>query len=171
MSFINQHRERFGVEPICQTLEVAPSTYYAALSRPPSARRLRDKELKAEITRVHQENFDVYGVEKVWKQLRREIIDVGRDRVCRLMAELELEGVVRGKVWRTTIPEDASSLATSANPLEAADALATIALHWSATRLRFGQGTAQEGSLSTSDMALRGALPPRVFAPGAPPAT
>ena len=67
MSFINQHRERFGVEPICQTLEVAPSTYYAALSRPPSARRVRDQELKAAVTRVHRDNFDVYGVEKVWK--------------------------------------------------------------------------------------------------------
>jgi putative transposase len=104
VSFINQYKERFGVEPICQTLQIAPSTYYAAVSRPPSARRLRDEELKAEITRVHRENFEVYGVEKVWKQLRREGIELGRDRVARLMAELELEGVVRGKTWRTTIP-------------------------------------------------------------------
>ena len=104
MSFINQYRERFGVEPICQTLQVAPSTYYAALSRPPSLRQLRDEELKAQITRVHKDNFNVYGVEKVWKQLRRESIECGRDRVARLMAELELEGVVRGKVWRTTVP-------------------------------------------------------------------
>ena len=109
MSFINQHRERFGVEPICQTLEVAPSTYYAALSRPASARRVRDEELKAEITQVHKDNFDVYGVEKVWKQLRRESIECGRDRVARLMAELDLEGVVRGKVWRTTIPSEVES--------------------------------------------------------------
>ena len=109
MSFINQHRERFGVEPICETLQVAPSTYYAALSRPPSLRQLRDEELKAEITRVHKDNFDVYGVEKVWKQLRRESIDCGRDRVARLMAELELEGVVRGKVWRTTVPLEPGS--------------------------------------------------------------
>jgi putative transposase len=105
--FINQHRTRFGVEPICQALQVAPSTYYAAASRLPSARRLRDKELKAEIARVHRDNFDVYGVEKVWKQLKRERIDCGRDRVARLMGELELEGVVRGKVWRTTIPSEA----------------------------------------------------------------
>ena len=109
MSFINQHRERFGVEPICQTLEVAPSTYYAALSRPASARRVRDEELKAEITQVHKDNFDVYGVEKVWKQLRRESIECGRDRVARLMAELDLEGVVRGKLWRTTIPSEVES--------------------------------------------------------------
>jgi putative transposase len=104
VSFITEHRERFGVEPICDTLQVAPSTYYSALSRPPSARQLRDRELKVEIARVHQDNFDVYGTEKVWKQLRRESIEVGRDRVSRLMAELELEGAVRGKTWRTTTP-------------------------------------------------------------------
>ena len=104
MGFINEHRERFGVEPICDTLQVAPSTYYAALSRPASARQVRDRELKVEIARVHQENFDVYGTEKVWKQLRRESVEVGRDRVGRLMAELALEGAVRGKTWRTTIP-------------------------------------------------------------------
>ena len=55
---------------------------------------------------MHKDNLDVYGVEKVWKQLRREHIEVGRDRVGRLMAELELEGVVRGKVWRTTLPSE-----------------------------------------------------------------
>ena len=104
MSFINEHRDRFGVEPICETLQVAPSTYYAALSRPPSARQLHDQELKVEIARVHRENFDVYGTEKIWKQLRREEVEVGRDQVRRLMAELELEGAVRGKTWRTTIP-------------------------------------------------------------------
>ncbi len=109
MSFINEHRERFGVEPICATLQVAPSTYYAALSRPPSARQVRDRDLKVEIARVHEENFDVYGTEKVWKQLRREDIEVGRDRVGRLMAELELEGAVRGKTWRTTIPSSVAS--------------------------------------------------------------
>ena len=109
MSFINEHRDRFGVEPICETLQIAPSTYYAALSRPPSARQLRDRSLKVEIARVHKENFDVYGTEKVWKQLRRERVEVGRDRVGRLMAELELEGAVRGKSWRTTIPSSISS--------------------------------------------------------------
>jgi putative transposase len=109
VKFINAFRDRWGVEPICQTLEVAPSTYYAALSRPPSARQRRDEELKVEIARVHQENFDVYGTEKVWKQLRRESVEVGRDRVGRLMAELELEGAVRGKTWRTTIPSSVGS--------------------------------------------------------------
>jgi putative transposase len=63
--------------------------------------------LKAEITRVHRENFDVYGAEKVWKQLRREGIECGRDHAGRLMAELELVGAVRGKNWRTTTPSEA----------------------------------------------------------------
>jgi putative transposase len=104
--FINAHRDRFGVEPICQALEVAQSTYYAATSSPPSTRRLRDEELKVEIARVHEENFGVYGVEKVWRELNRERIRVGRDRVARLMRELNLEGVVRGQRKRTTMADE-----------------------------------------------------------------
>jgi putative transposase len=106
VKFINTFKERWGVEPICQTLEFAPSTYYAMRSRPPSARQVRDDQLKPEIERVHRENFEVYGVEKMWKQLRRESVAVGRDRVARLMATLNLFGVVRGKTKRTTIPAD-----------------------------------------------------------------
>jgi putative transposase len=102
--FIDAHRDRFGVQPICRTLQVAPSTYYTASSRPPSARALRDAELKVEITRVHKDNFEVYGVRKVWRQLGREGIAVGRDRVGRLMGELGIAGVVRGKPRRTTTP-------------------------------------------------------------------
>jgi putative transposase len=97
VSFINAHKERWGVEPICKVLQVAPSMYYAALSRQPSVRRQRDEELKVNIARVHRDNFGVYGVEKVWRQLKREGIRVGRDRVARLMDDLDLEGVVRGK--------------------------------------------------------------------------
>jgi putative transposase len=97
VSFINAHKERWGVEPICKTLQVAPSTYYVATARQPSARRQRDEELKVEIARVHRDNFGVYGVEKVWRQLNREGIQVGRDRVARLMDDLDLEGVDRGK--------------------------------------------------------------------------
>jgi putative transposase len=97
VSFINAHKASWGVEPICKVLQVAPSTYYAALSRQPSVRRQRDEALKVEIARVHRDNFGVYGVEKVWRQLHREGIQVGRDRVARLMDELDLEGVVRGK--------------------------------------------------------------------------
>jgi putative transposase len=103
VALIDAHRDRWGVEPICQVLEVAPSTYYAATSRPSSARQLRDEELKIEIARVHAQNFGVYGVEKVWRQLNREGIRVGRDRVTRLMRELNLAGAVRGKRKRTTV--------------------------------------------------------------------
>ena len=102
MRFISAHRERWGVEPICRVLQVAPSTYYAAVSRPLSARRQGDQRLKLEISRVHHDNFGVYGIEKVWRQLNREGTRVGRDRVARLMDELDLEGVVRGKRKRIT---------------------------------------------------------------------
>ena len=106
MAFVDQHRQRWGIEPICKVLQVAPSTYYGAKSRPPSARALRDEELRAEVRRVHQDNFGVYGVEKVWRQLNREGIAVGRDRVQRLMRYLGLCGAVRGKKFRTTLPDD-----------------------------------------------------------------
>jgi putative transposase len=104
--YIDAHRDRFGVEPICQTLQVAPSTYYAAKSRRPASRRVRDEELKREVSRVHRDNFGVYGVEKIWRQLLREGIAVGRDRVARLMRDLGLAGAVRGKKARTTVPGD-----------------------------------------------------------------
>ena len=104
--YIDAHRERFGVEPICRTLQVAPSTYYAIKHRQRSARCIRDDALKPEIGRVHRENFSVYGVEKIWRQLVREGIEVGRDRVARLMRNLGLAGAVRGKRTRTTRPSD-----------------------------------------------------------------
>ena len=102
--YIDEHRDTFGVEPICQALAIAPSTYYAAKTRPPSKRSLEDAKLKAKIDRVHGENFDVYGVRKVWRQLRREDVEVGRDHVGRLMDELGLCGVTRTKKVRTTTP-------------------------------------------------------------------
>ena len=104
MTFVDAHRESWGIEPICRTLQVAPSTYYGAKGRPPSARVLRDDQLKVAIRRVHRNNFGVYGVEKVWRQLHREAMTVGRDRVARLMRDLGLAGAVRGKKTRTTIP-------------------------------------------------------------------
>jgi putative transposase len=76
VKFIGAHRARWGVEPICRTLQVAPSTYYAVVARPPSARQLSDAQLKIEIARVHRANFGVYGIEKVWRQLNREGIKV-----------------------------------------------------------------------------------------------
>jgi putative transposase len=106
VSFIDGHRDRWGVEPICRVLQVAPSTYDAARSRPPSARALRDAQLKVEIARVHKANFSVYGARKVWRQLGREGIAVGRDRVARLMGELGICGVVRGTTKRTTTPAE-----------------------------------------------------------------
>jgi putative transposase len=106
VSFIQTHRDRWGVEPICRVLQVAPATYYAARSRPPSIRALRDAELKVEIHRVWTDNFEVYGARKVWRQLGREGVAVGRDRVARLMGELGICGVVRGKPRRTTIPAE-----------------------------------------------------------------
>ncbi len=102
--YIDEHRDTFGVEPICQALAIAPSTYYAARSRPPSKRSLEDEQLKTKISDVHEDNFDVYGVRKVWHQLRREDVEVGRDHVGRLMAELGLCGVTRTKKVRTTNP-------------------------------------------------------------------
>jgi putative transposase len=102
VSFVSANKERWGVEPICTALQVAPSTYYAAVSRQPSARQHRDDELKVAIARVHRDNLGVYGIEKVWHQLNREGTRVGRDRVARLMDDLDLEGVVRGKRTPTT---------------------------------------------------------------------
>jgi putative transposase len=109
VSFISAHRERWGIEPICKTLQVAPSTYYAAVSHTPSARQIADDQLKLEIAQVYRDNFGVYGIEKVWHQLKREGKQVGRDRVARLMDALELKGVVRGKRKRTTIPAEVSA--------------------------------------------------------------
>jgi putative transposase len=116
IAFIHEHRDRFGVEPICRVLPIAPSTYHAARCRPPSARRRRDEQLKAEIRRVYDDNFWVYGARKVWRQLRREGVAVARCTVERLMGELGLRGAVRGKTRRTTTPD-----ATAARPADLVD--------------------------------------------------
>jgi putative transposase len=109
IAYIDANKDRFGVEPICQVLPIAPSTYYAAKRRPPSARALRDEELKVEIRRVHQANFGVYGARKVWRQLHREGITVARCTVERLMRELGVQGVHRGKPHKTTTPDQAAT--------------------------------------------------------------
>ncbi len=106
--YIDEHRDTFGVEPICRTLAIAPSSYYAAKTRPPSKRSLEDEKLNVRIRDVHEGNFSVYGVRKVWHQLRREDVEVGRDHVGRLMAELGLCGVTRTKKVRTTNPAPVS---------------------------------------------------------------
>jgi putative transposase len=111
--FIDGHKGRFGVAPICRVLsghgiKIAPSTYYDAKARGSSARSLRDEDLKVAIARVHAENYGVYGPRKVWLQLNREGITVARCTVERLMNVLGLQGVRRGKRWKTTIADPAA---------------------------------------------------------------
>lgn len=104
--YIDQNRVIHGVEPICRTLEIAPSSYYAARSRPPSARSTREAILKDVIIRVHRANFGVYGARKVWRALHRLGMDAGRDQVARLMKAVNLQGATREKTIRTTRPAD-----------------------------------------------------------------
>jgi putative transposase len=113
VAFIDAHRDRFGVEPTCRVLcehgiKIAPSTYYAAKARPPSARAQRDAELRPVIARVHKENFVAYGADKMWDHLNNvEGIPVARCTVERLMRDMGLSGVRRGRSWvRTTISDD-----------------------------------------------------------------
>jgi hypothetical protein len=113
IAFIDDHREAHGVEPICKVLPIAPSTYHdhVAKRRDPSrlsARAKRDEELKIEVRRVFEGNFRVYGVRKVWRQLRREGFDVARCTVSRLMRQMGLEGAIRGKPIRTTVSDKAA---------------------------------------------------------------
>jgi transposase InsO family protein len=115
VSFIDAHREAHGVESICKQLPIAPSTYYEMKSRQADPSRLpprakRDAQLEPEIQRVYEENFRVYGAEKVWRQLKRENWKVARCTVERLMARLGLYGAVRGgKKYRTTLPDTAAT--------------------------------------------------------------
>ena len=103
--YIDAHRACFGVEPICAVLQVAPSTYYAARRRPSSARWQRDEGLKPKLRQVHAAHFGVYGVRKLWRQLQREGIPVARCTVERLMRDLGLRGVIRGRRQRTTVAD------------------------------------------------------------------
>jgi transposase InsO family protein len=111
VSFIDEHRDRFGgVEPICRTLtahgcSIDPSTYFRFKKRPPSTRAVRDAQLMELISRVHGENYGVYGVRKVWRELNRQGHAVARCTVERLMRELGLAGAVRGKKVRTTVAD------------------------------------------------------------------
>jgi putative transposase len=135
-SFIDDHRSSYGVESICAMLPIAPSTYYEQKARQVDPSRLpkrtqRDAVLCKEIDRVWHENRRVYGARKVWKQLGREDIPVARCTVERLMGKLGLQGVVRGRKPKTTIPDDAAArpadlvqrdfAATRPNQLWAAD--------------------------------------------------
>jgi putative transposase len=113
IAFVDDHREIYGVEPICRVLPIAPSTYRAHVARradpaKASARLRRDLVLSAQIRRVHEANFGVYGVRKVWRQLGREGTLVARCTVARLMRRMGLRGVVRGKEARATISDKAT---------------------------------------------------------------
>ena len=101
-AFITEHKESFGVEPVCAPLPIAPSTYCGARSRPPSRRALRHEKLTDEIWRVYDAN---YGARKVWRQLKREGFRVARCSVERLMRSAGLQGAVRGKRIFTTISD------------------------------------------------------------------
>jgi len=111
--FIDENRHEYGVEPICAQVPIAPSTYYEHKARQEDPTRLparaqRDAWLVDQIRRVWEDNFQLYGVRKVWRQLRREGVTVARCTVARLMRQMGLQGAVRGRRFKTTIP-DASS--------------------------------------------------------------
>lgn len=114
MTFINAHREAYGVEPICRVVPIAPSTYYEYAARQGNpdrqpARAQRDARLRDDIARVWRAHFQVYGVRKVWRQLTREGVAVARCTVARLMRQLGLAGAVRGRKLKTTIRDEAAA--------------------------------------------------------------
>jgi len=111
VAFIDDHRDTYGVEPICAVLPIAPSTYFLrkAQQQDPeqrSARATRDDDLREKIRRVWDENHQVYGPRKVWRQLRRDDVRVARCTVERLMREMGLRGAARGRAWKTTTQPD-----------------------------------------------------------------
>ncbi len=118
ISFIDEHRGVFGVEPICRLLPIAPSTYYENVAKRLDVDRLSirassDIGLKIEIRRVFEQNFRVYGVRKVWRQLKREGFDVARCTVARLLRSMSLQRIIRGKPIRTTFSDK-----TAPSPLD-----------------------------------------------------
>ncbi|MCV5886130.1 IS3 family transposase, partial [Escherichia coli] len=120
MPLLDKLREQYGVGPVCSELHIAPSTYYHCQQQrhhpdKRSARAQRDDWLKREIQRVYDENHQVYGVRKVWRQLLREGIRVARCTVARLMAVMGLAGVLRGKKVRTTVSRKAVSAGDRVN--------------------------------------------------------
>jgi transposase InsO family protein len=120
IGFIDDNRATYGVEPICRVLPIAPSTYHARMAQradpaKASARARRDVALRAEIRHVFEGNFGVYGVRKVWRHLGRDGVSVARCTVARLMRQMGLRGVIRGKEARTTIPSKAPCPADRVN--------------------------------------------------------
>jgi transposase InsO family protein len=109
-AFIDQVRDRFGVEPVCRTLGVSASAYYQRATGERSERSIRDEELRARIREVHRANYEAYGYRRVWRALTRAGEDAGRDQVARLMRAEGLQGAKRrGKPWRTTKPDKAAA--------------------------------------------------------------
>jgi len=106
VDYIDANREEFGVGPICKVLQVAPSTYYSAKKRPPSARAVRDAVMLPILLALWQANYSVYGARKLWKAARRAGHDIGRDQVGRLMRELGIRGIKRGRRVITTRRDD-----------------------------------------------------------------
>jgi putative transposase len=106
--YVEERRDAFGVEPICRAIGVPVSTHYARRSRKPSRRALEDRRLVGEIYAARSGYRSVYGVRKTWKELKRRDVQVGRDRVARLMRAAGLEGVRRGRKKRTTVPDEAA---------------------------------------------------------------
>jgi putative transposase len=108
VEYIDEHRDEFGVEPICRVLQVAPSTFYAAKKRElaPSARALRDAVMMQVLMVLWVTNRKVYGAHKLWKAARRAGHDIGRDQVARLMHRLDIEGVSRQRTKVFTTRQD-----------------------------------------------------------------
>jgi putative transposase len=111
VNFITAHKEVFGVEPVCEVLRslglrIAPSTYYAVLSRPRSSREIEDERLTKLIQEIYEDNYSVYGTKKMWHELHRRSEQVGRGRVERLMRQAAIVGAVRGPRLRTTVRDD-----------------------------------------------------------------
>jgi len=108
--FVDEHRDRFGVEPICRTLEISASAYYERRAGRRSARSVEDERLLARIRDMHEANYCAYGYRRMWIALRRQGEEVGRGRVQRLMREAGIQGAKRrGKAWRTTTPDPAAA--------------------------------------------------------------
>ena len=108
-AFIDEHRERFGVEPICETLDVSASAYYQRASGQRSARRIEDERLVGRIHEVYEANYECYGYRRMHGELVREGECAGRDRIARLMRAEGIRGAKRrGKPWRTTTPDPAA---------------------------------------------------------------
>jgi len=107
-AYVEERRDAFGVEPICRAIGVPVSTHYARRSRKPSRRELADLELLAEIEAARSGYRRAYGARKTWKELRRRGVEVGRDHVARVMRAHGIEGKLRGRKRRTTIPDEAA---------------------------------------------------------------